>query len=298
MFERTRIMLRYVTTAGFLTLLLLGSIAAAEETYTLRYKFQAGEAIRTKVVHQATVKTTIDGTSQTANTVSVSLKRWDVESVEDGVATFVHSVEYVDMWNQISGREKISYDSREGEEPPAGFETVAQEVATPLTRFQINEQGTLIEREKLRKTPAPQMGHVTIPLPEEAVAIGANWDFPYDVPVTLRGGERKVIKARQRFTLQSVEDNIATIKIETQILTPVNNPEIEAQLVQRESTGTAEFDMNKGLIVRQQVDLDRRVIGYPNDASSMHYRTRFTEELLSEKLETAAKDGDKDTAKE
>ncbi|MEX1223601.1 MAG: hypothetical protein WEA31_03555 [Pirellulales bacterium] len=283
-------MFRCIITAGpwiFLAATTL-SAHAADETHLLRYKFTPGEAIRTKVVHQATVKTTIDGTSQTANTVSVSVKNWNVEDVTDGVATFVHSVDYVDMWNQISGREKISYDSRQDADPPAGFETVAQEVAIPLTRFKVDGQGTIVHREKLRTTPAPEAGHVMIPLPEEPIAIGGTWDFPYDVPVTLRGGEKKIIKARQRFTLESVKDDVAAIKIETQILTPVNNPEIQAQLVQRESTGTAQFDVKLGKMIRQQVDLDRRVIGYPNEASSMHYRTRFTEELLRDDLKTAA----------
>ena len=62
-----------------------------------------------------------------------------------------------------------------------------------------------------------------------------------------------------------------------------------AQLVQRESNGTVKFDIDAGRVLSQQIDLDRRVVGYPNQASSMHYRTRFTEELLKGDVATAAK---------
>ena len=45
---------------------------------------------------------------------------------------------------------------------------------------------------------------------------------------------------------------IAQIEVATQVLTPVNNPEIEAQLVQRQSSGTVRFDIAAGRIRAQQ----------------------------------------------
>ena len=44
---------------------------ADQKTYLLRYSFSPGDVVRAKVVHQATVRTTIDGTSSTADTFAL-----------------------------------------------------------------------------------------------------------------------------------------------------------------------------------------------------------------------------------
>ncbi len=258
------------------------------QQYLLRYRFKPGDRVRTKVVHQASVRTTIEGTSQTAKTVSVSVKVWKIIDVDaNGHVTFEHAVEFVDMKNDISGRETVSYDSREDAEPPAGFEDVARRVGVPLTRVVMDQTGILHQREELA-TGASAPTQLALPLPAEKISVGSTWTFPDDVVVQLRNGNSRKIKCRQRFELLSVENGIAKISIATQILTPIRDyPEIEAQLVQRESEGVIQFDLEAGRVIAQQIDLDRRVTGYPNAKSSMHYRTRFTETLLADRPRTA-----------
>ena len=258
------------------------------QQYLLRYRFKPGDRVRTKVVHQASVRTTIEGTSQTAKTVSVSVKVWKIIDVDaNGHVTFEHAVEFVDMKNDITGRETVSYDSRKDDEPPAGFEDVARRVGVPLTRVVMDQTGILHQREELA-TGASAPTQLALPLPAEKISVGSTWTFPDDVVVQLRNGNSRKIKCRQRFELLSVENGIAKISIATQILTPIRDyPEIEAQLVQRESEGVIQFDLKAGRVIAQQIDLDRRVTGYPNAKSSMHYRTRFTETLLADRPRTA-----------
>ena len=102
------------------------------------------------------------------------------------------------------------------------------------------------------------------------------------------GGVKKV-KTRQTFTLKAVEAGIATIEVATHILTPSLPPAVEAKLIQQESAGNVMLDIEAGRIVGQQMDLDKRVIGFRGDASSLHYLTRFTERLLAEQPTTASR---------
>jgi hypothetical protein len=108
-----------------------------------------------------------------------------------------------------------------------------------------------------------------------------------EVEVVLKDGATKKIQTRQKFTLDRVVDSVATITVDSQILTPISDPAIEAQLIQRLSSGTVRFDIESGRVLSQQLDLDRHVIGFSGAASSMHYVTRFTEELLPPVAETA-----------
>lgn len=268
----------------------IATLATAEaDKHLLRYQFKPGETLRSKIIHQAQVRTTIEGSSQTASTVSKSTKVWYVNEVDgNGQITFVHSVEHVDMKNEVTGREGIAYDSRSDEEPPTGFEHVAKRIGVPLTRIKMTASGKIVKREELAPEDASEPSQIVLPLPGEPIAVGATWSEPNEFVLPLQDGLTKRIKSRQRFELKEVEHGVAHIHVVTQILTPVDSPEVRAQLVQRESEGIIRFDIDAGRVIGQTIDLDRHVVGHPNPKSSMHYRTRFTEELLEAEEEIAS----------
>lgn len=262
---------------------------ADSQTYLLRYRFEPGETVRWKVVHRAKVATTVSGTSQTAETTSTSVKVWRILKTDPaaGQFTFEHSVESVDMRQKVTGREEVRYNSLTDEEVPIGFEAAAEAVGVPLTIITMDDCGDVINREERRAQAPDSAGQITIPLPAEPIPVGHAWTYPYDVNLTLRSGQVKTVKTRQRFALTDVSHGVATISVETQILTPIHDPAVEAQLIQRETSGTVRFDLEQGRVLSQQMDLDRRVLGFSGEASSMHYLTRFTEELLPDNSTTA-----------
>ena len=212
------------------------------EKYTLRYRFQPGETIRWDVEHRSNVRTTVSGTTQTAETISCSVKAWKVASVQpDGSATFEHSVERVDMRQKLTGREEIRYNSQTDAKPPAGFEDAAKSVGVTLATVTVDATGKVLQRQSAKPRPAgapkdgpsPTEGWMTIPLPSEAVPVGHVWSLPLDIELPLEGGTVKKVKAIQQFTLEEVKTGVATIRVSTEILTPITDPAIESQLVQR-----------------------------------------------------------------
>jgi hypothetical protein len=266
--------------------------ASEGQKFALRYKFRPGEVIRTQVWHQVSLETTISGTTQTADTVSGSVKVWHIQEIDaDGRVTLEHSVESVDMRQKLSDRQEVTYNSKTDKEPPPGYEAVAKSVGVPLTVFLIDSSGNLLKRMDKRGTPPAdaQNSQVTMPLPERPVARGESWNVPQDVTITLEDGDTKVIKTRQHYTLDSVAKGVATISVVTQILTPVNNPKIQSQLVQRMTQGTIRFDIDAGRVLSQKLELDERVLGFQGPESSLHYLGRFTEEYLPPEPKTASK---------
>jgi hypothetical protein len=254
---------------------------AGRQKYDLKYKFQKGETVRTEVVHRAKVHTTIQGSSQTAETQSKSIKVWIVKFVDiKGHVTFEHRVENIDMWQKTTGRQEVRYNSETDKEAPPGYEAVAEAVGVPLSTVTMDDRGTIIKRKESRAQPVGVSTQMTMPLPKEAIAIGESWSSPLEIDVQQKDGSQKKIQTRQKFTLEGVSDDMATIRVDTQILTPISDPAIEAQLIQRLSEGTVQFDIAAGRVLSQQLDLDRHVIGFSGAASSMHYVTRFVEKLL------------------
>ena len=216
---------------------------------------------------------------------------WRVNGVRpDGSATFEHLVEWVDMRQKLTGRDEVHYDSRTDLVPPQGFEQLAQSVGVPLSAITLSVQGKVLERKRnpLKAAVAGE-GEITVPLPEGPVAVGQQWSQAHDIELSLpKGGVRK-IKSRQTFVLEGVKTGVATIRVETQILSPVHDPAIEAQLIQYQSSGTVRFDLDAGRILGQQMDVDRGVVGFRGEASSIHYLTRFTEDFLSADAAIAAR---------
>jgi hypothetical protein len=264
--------------------------AANGEKYLLRYQFKPGETVRWRVVHLAKVKTTVGGTTQTTETVSKSIKAWKVTDVTDnGSATFENTVEQVDMRNKVSGRQEVTYNSNTDEKAPVGFESVAASVGKLLSLITLNDRGEVIGRKnELNASTSPNEGQVTMTLPEQPIAVGETWSFPYEMIIPTNNGTVVKIKTQQKYSLERVKSGVATIRMATVILTPVHDPAIEAQLIQRQMEGAIHFDIEAGRVLSQQMDLDKRVVGFAGktDPSSLHYLTRFTEDLITETTQT------------
>jgi len=259
----------------------LGGVTNKNQNYLLRYKFAPGETVRWNVEHQAKIATTVEGASQTAETLTRSVKCWKVGEVNaEGETVFVHSVESIDMRQKISGRQETTYNSATDKEVPPMFQQAATQVGVPLAQLTIDSRGKVIKRVDGKVRPEGSvMSDITLVLPENPLAIGESWSTPFDMSANDKGGVLKIIKARKKLTLESVTNNIAVLRHETQILSPLKDPTIEAQVVQSEQSGTVRFDLAAGRIVSIEMTNDRVVFGFQGDASVMHVDGKFSEHL-------------------
>ena len=280
--------------AVLLSMVFLLSAAADEgQKYTLRYKFHPGETIRWEVEHRSMVRATVSRETQTTETLSSSVSVWRVGKVQpDGAATFEHRVEWVDMRQKLTGRGEMHFDSRIDKKPPPGFEDAAKSVGIPLSVVKMDVRGKVLKRKDRKKNSqaaaaspesvAANQNWITIPLPDEPVTVGHVWSLPQDIEVPLPSGAVKKIKAVQQFVLEDVKTGVATIRVSTDILTPITDPAVESQLVEREAAGRVRFDIDAGRILGEQMDIDKHVVGFRGDASSIHYINRFSQRLLPE----------------
>lgn len=264
--------------------------AEATPSYKLRYRFQPGEELQWQVVHRARVKTTVAQTEQTAETLSRSTKTWRVLQVDsNGTGKFELRVDDVEMTHRISDGKEVRYDSRSGDPPPPGFADISKTVGKPLALITLTSRGQVTERKQLEPEALQTHGYLTVPFPENPVKLGESWTVPDEITIPLRNGTVKRVQIQQKFTLEDVKNDIAVIRIGTQVLTPITDPEIEVQLVQRLSEGTVRFDMSAGRIIAQEIEVDRQVVGFQGEASAFHYQTRFTEEFLHSRTAQAEK---------
>src|SRR5437870_2552546 len=183
----------------FLFPLLVVSALRGEE-FKLVHKLKTSETIRTKITHLDTVDTNVKGVNQVVETRSMSCKTWHIEKVDaKGNATLTHAVEWVDLWNKVSDRPEIKYDSRVDEKAPPGYEHVSLSIGQPLSTITINAAGRITARKDAQPTFNPGIGDLTVPLPEQAIKVGGKWHV--DEEVKLQDEQRRVkeIKVRHQY---------------------------------------------------------------------------------------------------
>lgn len=265
------------------------TVAQTEQKYEIRYKLKPGESLVSKVTHFAETKTRMAEHNEDSSSRTTSVKVWDVESVnEAGEMTFVYRINSVALAQSVGDAEELSYNSETDTEVPDVFRHVAETIAKPLATITINPRGQVVSRDRELKSPQLGIGELTIPLPNEAVAIGGQWSVPRELRVKLESGAFKAIKVRELYTLEKVSAGVATIRIETQPLTPVNEPAVEAQLVQQLSRGTLKFDLDRGRLISKTLDWSDQVIGFRGPDTSLRYEAEFREELQTEAGRTAS----------
>ncbi|MBM3998139.1 MAG: hypothetical protein FJ297_01125 [Planctomycetes bacterium] len=264
--------------------------AEDDATYELRYAFSEGEILRTKVTHMATTETTIRGVTQESKSRSHSTKIWKVLSIDDqGAYHIEHEVENVDMWQKLSDRPEVTFNSGTDKKAPPEYELAADSIGVPITRVTVDPYGEVKEREDLKASPNMGLGQITTPLPKGKVAVGHQWEFPTEIAVQMPDGRVRRIKTRQLYTLESVKTGVATISVRTQILTPVNDPKIEVQIVQQITNGQIKFDIDAGRVLSKQVDWDESVVGFNGSESRFKYLARFTEEYVPRQPKVAGR---------
>lgn len=267
-----------------LALLIPAAVGSAREAFLLRYRFEAGDAIASRVAHRALTETTMNGVTQSVETRTDSTKTWSVVAVDDnGRATLEQSVDDVTMTSRASDRGEVRWSSEDEAAPPPGYEGVRQSLGVPLVRMLVSSDGRILERRELRPCPATATGDlVVVPLPAEAVPEGHEWVVRDEVVVEVPNGPRKAVRTRLRYRLEKVENGLATIAVDTTVLTPVDDPRIEARLLERIWGGTIRFDIESGRITNRSTAIDRRVVGFGGPQSSVHYKASLEEQLLDE----------------
>jgi hypothetical protein len=267
-------------------------------TYDLKYKCVIGDVWRYEVSHKASIRSTIDDTTQAAQTKTDSLKSWKITDVSaDGGIEFVTVVDRVHMINQLPDKDPMEYNSQRDNTPPPGFEDAARSVGVPLSVVRITPRGKVLRREsKIKRQETDEDAPLTVLLPEKPVAVGDSWDEPFDLKVMAKTGGTKVIQTRRHYKLTAVENGIATISIDYQVLTPID-AHIESQMVQRLMDGEVRFDIDAGRVVSQKMEIDRRILGFAGPTSSMHYLMRMEEKLLFAPHKIAVKPAEKPITK-
>lgn len=246
--------------------------AGAEPQQQLIYKFSPGEFVHYEVVTSHAVDTEFDGGKETVQTDATSHRNVRVVSVSnDGSAVLEPMVKKTVMRAAFNGLAPIVYDSDSKDPPQLQFEKIAKTIGRPLTRTTFASNGEMIKVVPLSGAPDTAvevanksdfaMNSLMI-LPKQPVGVGAIWRERFPVKVGPENSRvAPPVTLQREYQLVKLEGGIATISLRTATLTPLDNPQIEAELLSRQVKGTITFDVNRGVILSQSSVAGGKVVG-------------------------------------
>ena len=198
-----------------------------------------GDVLRYDVDHRASIRSTIDETTQAAQTKTDSVKAWKVTDVlPNGEIEFMNVVERVHMVNQLPDRDPTEYDSTRDKTPPPGFEDAAKAVGVPLS---VDAHHAARQGHQPRRQSSAAQTPTTMPRSCSACRRSRSRSATLG---TSRSTSRSTSKtaapnrSKPAATTSSVDvaNGIATIEVTYQVLSPIDAT-IESQLVQRLMNG-------------------------------------------------------------
>ena len=271
--------------------------------HKLAYKFVSGQSVRYEVVHDVQMTTRYNEAMEVASNKTEARKHYKVLGVDaEGTGELELVIDWVRMNASFGNGDVTLFESDNPEHQPPKFRHVLDSIGKAQATMRFNAVGKLLKvtpRTEAVRTPEgaanePQHFAFLIPLPAEPAAIGSIWKDRFDLAVSVSEKLRQNVTLQTTYKLDSVARQQAVISFKTAVLTPVHDPSIAAQLIQRETTGTIKFDVQRGLIASRTVKVYRTVINPFGDKSSMHASSELVEKLIPEPLAaTAVRPGEK-----
>ncbi|HUE16747.1 MAG TPA: hypothetical protein VMR25_21405 [Planctomycetaceae bacterium] len=239
--------------------------------FRLAYKFRPGQDVRMLLMVGSQIRIQ-KGNNVALNTIqSVTERHFQVVSVDpQGSAVLDLVIDNVKIAYAINNDPPVAYDTRESAPAPKGLENVKECIAKH-TRVRVDARGKLMPLDGSQPVPSDDPDILVI-LPEKPVRIGEEWFNDYQARVQLMQVSKPLtqkVTLRRRYTLAAVNNNVAIIRVATAEVTPVNDPQVLAGMVQLTPKGTVLLDIGQGALTLRDLHCDRTEVGVLGPASSI-----------------------------
>jgi hypothetical protein len=234
--------------------------------FRLAYKFRPAQDVRMLLLVGSQIRVQ-KGDHADLNTIqSVTERHFHVMSVDpDGSAVLDLVIDNVKIAYSINGDPPVAYDTRGSAAPPKGLENV-KECIGRHTLVRVDARGTLLALDGSQSARSDDPDFLVI-LPEKPVRIGEEWFNDYQARVQVTKQLTQKVTLRRRYTLSAVNSNVAIIRVVTAEVTPVNDPQVLAGMVQLTPKGTVLLDIERGTLTLRDLHCDRTEVGALGPAS-------------------------------
>ncbi len=263
----------------------------AAQKYTLEYKFKKGDVIQWKHDHRTVIKTRSGAETDNTSTRAQPDFKWTVRNVDSrGTIRFDIEMERIKVLEQLGAKDPVYYNSDKDKQVPNTCVPYKERLGNVCATYSISPNGQVVaKKSNYQQITLGGVGdNPVVAFPNKPISVGHKWDVTHVVRAKDEYGYEQQLKLRLRYVLEKVVDGKAHITFDTDVLTPLSDETIRAQIVSHMARGFIVFDIARGVLLNRETRWDERVIGYQKAENYMHY-TAFRNEVRFEKEEVAVK---------
>ncbi len=263
----------------------------AAQKYALEYKFKKGDVIQWKHDHRTVIKTRSGAATENTSTRAQPDFKWTVRNVDSrGTIRFDIEMERIKVLEQLGSNDPVHYDSDKDKKAPDTCVPYKERLGKVCATYSISSSGRVVaKKSNYEQVLLGGVGdNPVVAFPTMPISIGHKWDVPHFVTAKDEYGSDQRLPLRVRYVLEKVVDGKAHITFDTDVLTPLSDETIRAQIVSHMARGFIVFDIANGVLLNRETRWDERVIGYQKAENYMHY-TAFRNEVRVEEEKVAAK---------
>jgi hypothetical protein len=293
---------------------------AADKVH-LQFKFKTGQVVRYEVVHEMEITTLFNGAKEIAKNKSNTARSYKVGPVTtEGDGDLQLTIDRVHMFALFDTGDAVTtpieFQSDDPAKHPKEFRPILEVVGKPTATIRFDRSGRIVSVDESKiNRPKSAAGVVKkaggaplnplhtgladatpesylVALPEEPVAPGNTWKERFEVVARDDQNLPIRIMMQRNYKLASVQDGKASIEFRTFTLSPNLEAAVEAQLIQRETSGKIVFDIERGLIISHDSHVERSVVQPFGPKSRMDAKSKYHEKLVTEELAVARKSDD------
>ena len=281
------------------------TMTKADDTakYDLKFQFKQGEKLHYFVRHTMTMYTKFSrGETTDKNEVNEKKHFRIVKVLPDGTAELQTVFDHVRMSATFGENEPVLFDSKwQDKEVPVQFRTVKDNIQKPQAIFTIAPTGELKKLTQVDPSAAApesedgtvdQNQNILFPLPANPISVGDSWKETLVVKVMVNKEIQRDVKLLRTYKLDAVKDDMASISFATSILSPVSNPQIRGQLIQRTPSGTIQFDIAKGQMASRVAKTDQSVVNALGEQTVLRAASERVENRVKPEIATAGLESD------
>lgn len=263
-------------------------VEQASPEYLLRFKFTTGETLRYQTnEHKTQLAVLQNHKKQDVSKVEQRRVFRVVGLTEEGKAQVTMQFEHVRMEQQTDDNPPREFDSAMAmEDVPSEFQGFARNLRGAAVEYELASTGIEVSAEGIESTPDTGTASFMIPLPTDPVSAGDTWTIHSEVKVRIAKGVKRTIKLLRSYRLESVDNDIATIRFSTSVLSPVRTPTVKTQLIEATPAGELQFDIKAGRLVQRTIRHNKTVFGMMGANTMLTRKSQTVDRLLTTDTDT------------
>ncbi len=260
---------------------LIGFIGSTAQAGPWSFQWQKGQVLSYKVEHITTVTEVLAGNNTEMTSRLNLVKRWQVEAVDQGIATVRLTLAAMRNEQTRPNGEVLLFDS-------ANPDTGTPELRAQLTKFigktlavlRVDQHGKVIEVVQGSAAQFETDPPFVLRLPADELKEGQTWQRLYQIALNPPFGTGEKYQAIQQYQVMKLANGHATMSLSTTIKELPKSPAEQLPLLQKQPQGEIVFDIASGKVRQARLNIDREIRGHQGEGSSYHFVSRYTEQLV------------------